>query len=518
MTILITASSGLIGSPLSTAMSMHRSVLVVIASCMACGGRRDVPPQPALLIVGESVRVKSSTLPETSPWLVNGTLELVAARGETLGFQIFHRTPGPTTLAITGADVRGFAVESVVVSRPSTAMYGGSQGEGEYPEGLIASASPTTNPAYFEISLPRDAEGTRTGELVVAGQRIPVTLAIAPVTIPPLRLDVWAYFDQRELAWAGGRTEQPAKATPREASAIERECIDLFRAHGVLLSPDLTLEAYRARKPLLAGFPFIPAVISEQPATAAAEVRAWIAATKDAGQIPFAIPIDEPAAAARPKVRALADAVRAAGGGPKTFRYAVTAEPHAELGDNIDLFIHWNAAHLTGDTRERWTYNGKPPRAGSMVVDAASPGMRTWGWIAHRYRIPVWYVWDALYWHDRHNRKGAPVPGRALDVKRDAASFDDGEDHGNLDGVLALASNGRCQPTLRMAALRRGLQDRALLELAATCHPTETAALAAQVIPRALGDAPADGDPAWPADEAAWEAARRKLLQLATCK
>ena len=97
-------------------------------------------------------------------------------------------------------------------------------------------------------------------------------------------------------------------------------------------------------------------------------------------------------------------------------------------------------------------------------------------------------------------------------------SFDDGEDHGNLDGVLTFAANGRCQPTLRLAALRRGLQDRALLELAAKCHPKETAALAAKIIPRALGDAPSEGTPAWPTDEAAWETARKQLLELASCK
>jgi len=34
-------------------------------------------------------------------------------------------------------------------------------------------------------------------------------------------------------------------------------------------------------------------------------------------------------------------------------------------------------------------------------------------------------------------------------------------------------------------------------------------------VPRALGDA---GDrPAWPSDEAAWEAARRRLIELASC-
>ena len=208
--------------------------------------------------------------------------------------------------------------------------------------------------------------------------------------------------------------------------------------------------------------------------------------------------------------------MRAAGGGPDTFRYAVTAEPHPELGDAIDLYISWRAAHLvpTGDPGARWTYNGAPPFAGSMVLDAETPGTRTWGWIQHRWQIPIWYVWDALYWHDRHNRRGQPLPGRALDPRRDPVSFDDGEDRGNLDGVLALPG---CTRTLRLAALRRGMQDRQLLELAGRCDPVATRALAARVVPHALADAV--GKPrAWSTDEATWELARRELLALASCQ
>jgi hypothetical protein len=194
--------------------------------------------------------------------------------------------------------------------------------------------------------------------------------------------------------------------------------------------------------------------------------------------------------------------VREAGGGPDRFLYAVTADP--ELGSDVDLYISLHAK--LADRATRWTYNGAPPYAGSMVVDAAPPGPRTWGWIGWRWRIPIWYVWDALYWRDRHNKKGA------FDPSRDAVSFDDGDDHGNFDGVLALPG---CQPTLRLAALRRGLQDRALLELAAACAPEETAELAGRIVPRALGDA---GDHiSWPTDESVWEKARRTLLQLAAC-
>ncbi|HET9627629.1 MAG TPA: hypothetical protein VFP84_40005, partial [Kofleriaceae bacterium] len=170
------------------------------------------------------------------------------------------------------------------------------------------------------------------------------------------------------------------------------------------------------------------------------------------------------------------------------------------------------AAHLEGDQHRRWTYNGTPPEAGSMVVDAESPGTRSWGWIAYRYRIPVWYVWDALYWHDRHNRKQLAFPLRALAAQRDAVSFDDGEDHGNLDGVLALPG---CQPTLRLAQLRRGYQDFQLLELAAACDRPATEAIAAQIMPLALGDAPKNGAPAWPTTETTWETARQRLIALA---
>jgi hypothetical protein len=147
-----------------------------------------------------------------------------------------------------------------------------------------------------------------------------------------------------------------------------------------------------------------------------------------------------------------------------------------------------------------------------MVLDAEPPGMRTWGWIAWRYQIPIWYVWDALYWHDRHNRQRLAFPLRALDAHRDAVSFDDGEDHGNLDGVLAMPG---CKPTLRLAQLRRGYQDFQLLELAAACDRAATEAIAAELMPRALGDVPTTGAPAWPTAETTWERARLKLIAIA---
>lgn len=499
----------------------YRMKTIALACLVAAAGCKraaaPVDPGPDLQILGESTRLRlEDPVPATTPWFDGQRVSLVAARGETLGLQIVHRDSAPVTLELDGVTVRGFAVESFAVKRPSTALFGGSHGKGTYADALTPAVAPTTNPAYFEIAIPPEAPpGERTGTLVVGTRRLPVTLAIATATLPPLPRDVWAYGDPRELAWAARATGDPPRDRP---SPAELSCIELFAAHGVLLSPDLQLAWWEPRKSLLAGIRDIPVMISTDPAKAADEVRGWIAATAGTGQVPFTIPIDEPRTPeARAKVRALADAVRAAGGGPSTFRYAVTAEPHPDFGSNVDLFISWKAAHLAGDPHARWTYNGAPPYAGAVTLDAETPGTRTWGWIAWRWKIPRWYVWDALYWHDRHNRKGKPLPGRALDPRVDPVSFDDGEDRGNFDGVLALPAPGGCRPTLRLAALRRGFHDKQLLELAAACDPEATAALAARVVPKALGDAPGSGKPSWSLVEADWENARRELVKLASC-
>jgi hypothetical protein len=493
----------------------------LIAVCVWAGCRRE--SGPALQIIGESVRWRiGDPVPATSAWFDGQAVTVTAARGEIVGLQVLHRGGGPVSLklAAPGVAIRGYDVEAFEVRRPSTALYGGSHGAGAYVDGLTAAAMPTTDPAYFEIDVARDAApATVIGELVAGGRTLNVALMIAPVTLPPLAPRVWAYEDHHELALARAGTAEvyasDAQAGPQPVSDDERACIALFRSYGVVFSPDVHLEDWPARKELLAGLPDLPVWIAEDPAKAEAQVKGWIAATAGTGQVPFAIPIDEPRTPeARKKVRSLADVVRAAGGGPTSFRFAVTDSPHAEYGDAIDLYISPRAVHLAGDRVPRWTYNGAPPQAGAMVLDAESPGMRTWGWIAWRWQIPIWYVWDATYWHDRHNRHGAPLPGPAMDPARDPVSFDDGEDHGNFDGVLALPG---CRPTLRMAALRRGYQDLALLDLAAACDRPKAEALAARMVPRALGDAGEGGAPAWSTDDAVWETARRELIKLASC-
>jgi hypothetical protein len=484
-----------------------------IAACALAGCKsHDRPEGPELALVGESARYRSGdALPATTPWYDGQSITMVAARGETLGIQVWHTAAGAVTLAIDGARVETFATTRARVVRPSTGLYGGSHGVGDYPDGLVAEAAPTSDPVYVTVAATGEP-GKHRGELVVGARRLPVVLDIDRVTLPPLPLGAWAYYDPRELQWAhlgSGTLDAP--------SAEERACIAMFRTRGVLLSPDLPSSAWPARQVLLDGSPFVPAAITDDPNKVGDDVRAWIAATQGTGQVPFAIPIDEPSTdAARERVRTLADAARAAGAGAGRFLFAVTDEPREVYGDAIDLYLTLRPKQ--SDRFPRWTYNGAPPRAGAMVVDAEAPGPRTWGWISWRWRIPLWYAWDALYWHDRHNRHKAPLPGRLLEAAKDAVSFDDGDDHGNLDGVLALPGDAAapCRPTLRLEALRRGIEDHQLLDLAAACAPDQAAKVAERLVPRALGDADGSVKAAWPTDDAAWEHARRELLAIAS--
>jgi hypothetical protein len=499
------------------------------ALALACAG--EAPRRgPALQVTGDSVKVRrDDPLPATSAIFDGEVVRLRAARGETLGVVVWRAAPGPAPVALTvdGAVVTGYRIAHHRVRRRSTRMWGPSGGAGWWPDRLerVDGAVPAERAAYFTVAVAAAAApGPRRGTLAVGEERWPVELTIDPVVLPPLGAAprVWAYYDPREIARAAGVTGEAALAAEHRFAA-------LLRAHGVAASPDLHLDDWPGRRALVAGLPWVPVVLPAEPAAEAAAVRGWLAALADTDQAPFAIPIDEPRRLwQKLAVRARAAGVRQAGGG--RFLYAVTDAPHWVYGDLVDLYVSPFAVRLEGPapvagrTPPRWTYNGTPPHAGAMILDTDGAALRTWGWIGWRWRVPLWYVWDGAYWSDRHNvrRRGGPRFPPPTAVDEDAVTFDDGEDHGNLDGVLAFWTAAGPAPSLRLAALRRGLQDRALLELLEDCAGRAVAdAIAAPLVPTALADAAPRGASragAWPTDEPAWEAARHRLLDaLAAC-
>lgn len=146
-----------------------------------------------------------------------------------------------------------------------------------------------------------------------------------------------------------------------------------------------------------------------------------------------------------------------------------------------------------------------------MIIDTQGTALRTWGWIAHRYDIPLWYAWAGMYYRDVFNDR-APT-----DVLVEPITFDDGSDQGNGDGLLAYPN---AMPSLRLKALRRGLQDRLLLGKLARCgEPARARAIARRLIPRAMSEARHGAEPAWPTQEQPWEEARNEIMDaiLAAC-
>jgi hypothetical protein len=476
---------------------------------------------PAVQVFGESVRVeRSAPSPRTSAIFDGTRVSLVAARGETLGVEvrIADRRTRAVRLELAGDGVRvnAFEVRSVAVKEPSTSMYGRSTGSGLYPDALVpakAGSLSTDDLAYFDVEVARQARpGRYSGRLEIGERTVPVELEVAKASLDlgdePL---VWVFYLPREIARVHGLSDgESPELVAREATYHE-----LFRSHGAFLAADLPPARFEARRRFVTRVRYWPVFVdSSSDAAIERDVHAWLELFRGTGVTPFVIPVDEPRTdAARERARHIAEVIGRSGGGRPWLLRAVTDEPRASYGDVFDVYFSPKSfGHDLGARRARgerfFTYNGKPPEAGSMILDTDGVALRTWGWIAERYEIGLWYAWEGLYFSDRYNG-GGPT-----DVMVDPLTFDErsrgGSDFGNGDGLLAYPGP---LPSLRLKALRRGLQDRLLVRQLERCGGTvEARGLVERMVPRALGDA-RGAEPSWSLDETVWEGARRELLR-----
>jgi hypothetical protein len=495
-------------------MSWSRLASCLIASALllsACGCT------PELQVVGESVKTKDSESPPRQSAFFDGSVvELEAARGETLGVQVLlnrrarHRVRLELPLEV--AEVTAFAVTSLEVSEPSTAMYGKSLGRGRYPDVLSPAGTTveTAQRAFFDVAVRRSAlPGRFSGRLYVGDDSHPVELTVRRVSLEIERAPlVWVFYLPKEIARAHGLEDDDG---PNQL-AIEARYHELFRRHGAFLAANMRPDRFAPRRRFLQGLRYWPVSVNlESDATIEADVRRWLSLFEGSDTVLFAIPIDEPRTLEqKQRARRIAETIGRAGGRPPRLLRAVTDRPNAVYGDAIDLYFSPDAHPAPPGSRARFfTYNGRPPQAGSMILDTDGVALRTWGWIAYRYGLDLWYAWEGLYFTDRYNH-GGPT-----DVLTDPLTFDErsqgGEDFGNGDGLLAYPGP---LPSLRLKALRRGLQDRLLLRRLQECGAgVEAGRIARQMVPRALGEAV--GEVSWPTSEQPWEAARRRLLELA---
>jgi hypothetical protein len=183
----------------------------------------------------------------------------------------------------------------------------------------------------------------------------------------------------------------------------------------------------------------------------------------------------------------------------------------------VDLFAV-QAAHFRGllpellrwrdGARPRaalWAYQATAPAIGPESLDAEALALRTWAWIAWRYRLDAVDLWECCKWQLSTDIWTDPVnnpwPGNGAGVL-----FYPGERVGEAGPV----------PSLRLKLLRRGSTDADYLAiLAASGGEARARSIAERLLGRNLDRSPREsGEPGeWSHDPDAWEAARAELAR-----
>lgn len=394
---------------------------------------------------------------------------------------------------------------------------------------------------WLDLAVARDAAaGPWRAELRVASDAGPLAtidleIAIRDATLPYRAASFFAYYD-------------PERSLPRvgDVAKAERSVWQLLHAHhidaiGTIVGPD---DVERLR-PALDGTLFTPAHgydgpgVGAQPEVVALgvygqlgepgpealeRVRGAVAALPPGLGDVFVYAVDETCDSPRGPAwrRLLAGAQMRR---PVLAGHTCDRDPSRQDVDLVitpsSAFRRDDAARARSHGKRVWIYNGLMPRTGPMMLDAPAVALALDGWIAATAPVDRWFLWETTFWHDDNRGGRGPI-----DPFTTAESFHNGDGDASLfDGLLvypgtqappfearSLGIEG-VLPSMRLKALRRGIQDAGYVALAHGAAPQRAVAVAHELLPETLDDVPADGAARWP-DAADFAEARARLAEL----
>ncbi len=177
-----------------------------------------------------------------------------------------------------------------------------------------------------------------------------------------------------------------------------------------------------------------------------------------------------------------------------------------------------------------WIYNGRLPRTAPMMLDSPLRGWIANAWISASYDVGRWFLWESTFWND-DNRGGQGVTDPFVSAETfhnadgDSCLYDGlllypGQQRGVVPESRHRSDQGQVirgrdvgfpgvLPSMRLKALRRGIQDAALFLLARQVNASAADRVVHKQIPRALSETNRNAPAPWLAEH--FGPARAKL-------
>ena len=154
-----------------------------------------------------------------------------------------------------------------------------------------------------------------------------------------------------------------------------------------------------------------------------------------------------------------------------------------------------DAARARAAGKRVWIYNGQLPFASPVVLDVPLTALTVNGWVGALFELDRWFYWESIFWEDKN--RGGQGP---RDVFASAETFHNADGDTSLyDGLLVYPQRQRrfpahdmqrdgVLPSLRLKALRRGLEDAGLLALAAQVDAARAAEIGRSIVGAVLDE------------------------------